>query len=297
MQNWLRDYRLVAGPEGGTGFEIGEEKDGRAIHISFSCEKSDGESNNDANITIWNLTEEHKAILKQAKCGVEIRAGYGGNRALVFKGTVSEAYEEMDGSDRSINLTVVDGKEVNAPNVTVSMNGEITCMTVAADFVTKLGIPSCVYSPKATEKLNATKYDNGFAFVGRAKDGLTNVLTKCALKYSIQNGVMQVYEENEPITQQADVLNKESGLIGIPKKVKIDKSSKTGAGTSGTDNKTDNTQTGYEVQYLMNGAIGVNDLVNVVSKEITGTYRVKSIKIDGDNYSGDWLCTAQILEA
>ena len=57
MQNWLRDYRLVAGPEGGTGFEIGEEKDGRAIHIHFSCEKSDGESNNDANITIWNLNE------------------------------------------------------------------------------------------------------------------------------------------------------------------------------------------------------------------------------------------------
>lgn len=56
-------------------------------------------------------------------------------------------------------------------------------------------------------------------------------------------------------------------------------------------------QAGWEIRYFLNAAIGVNDLVQLESKVANGIFRVESVKLEGDNMSGDWLCTAQIVEA
>ena len=47
---------------------------------------------------------------------------------------------------------------------------------------------------------------------------------------------------------------------------------------------------------MLNGAIGVNDIVELRSKTISGYFLVYKVTIDGDNMGGDWLCTAQLLK-
>jgi hypothetical protein len=89
-------------------------------------------------------------------------------------------------------------------------------------------------------------------------------------------------------------LNKETGLIGVPKK--IYSSSVTPDKNTSTGTLSDSVW-GYEVVYFMNGAIGVNDLVKLESKVITGYFRVYKLIIDGDNLEGDWCCTAELVEA
>ncbi len=63
MENFDRQYRLAAGKAGSTGFEIGSGK--RPLHISFSVEKADTNSQNTAKVTIWNLSDEHLAELRK----------------------------------------------------------------------------------------------------------------------------------------------------------------------------------------------------------------------------------------
>ena len=46
----------------------------------------------------------------------------------------------------------------------------------------------------------------------------------------------------------------------------------------------------------MNGAIGVNDVVQLESGAANGYYRVHKVTMDGDNMVGDWICNAQLLE-
>ena len=46
----------------------------------------------------------------------------------------------------------------------------------------------------------------------------------------------------------------------------------------------------------MNGAIGVNDIVQIQSKSVNGYFLVRKVTFDGDNLEGDWKCTAQIIE-
>lgn len=282
MTNWDRQYRISAGPAGGAGFEIGEETNGRAIHVNFNIEKTDGEASNECKLQIWNLSSEHKAMLKEKGCVVEIRAGYGASMYPVYKGTVSEATETIDSGDRMIELELIEGLLEFDTNTTISMTGQIVCQQVADYFLQQMGIPSVIYTENAKAILTETKYDNGYSFVGKCKVGFTEVLDKCGLKWSIQNGVVQVYLPGETITQQAYLLDTTSGLIDIPKKIKV---------------KLDSGEVpGYEINYLMNGAIGVNDLVNVKSKDLDGTFRIYKLNIIGDNYDGDWICTAQILE-
>lgn len=74
MKNFDRQYRLAAGKAGSTGFEIGSGK--RPLHVSFSVEKADTNSQNTAKVTIWNLSDEHLAELSKNElrgrtpCGV-----------------------------------------------------------------------------------------------------------------------------------------------------------------------------------------------------------------------------------
>ena len=55
-------------------------------------------------------------------------------------------------------------------------------------------------------------------------------------------------------------------------------------------------RTGWEVEYLLNGAIGINDIVRLESGAARGYFRVHKVTLDGDNLEGDWICTAQLME-
>ena len=56
--NFDRQYRLAAGPAGGTGFEVGDTSKSQpvALHVNFSLQKSDLETQNTGRVTLWNRT-------------------------------------------------------------------------------------------------------------------------------------------------------------------------------------------------------------------------------------------------
>lgn len=70
MANFDRQYRLAAGKAGDEGFEIGGGL--RPLHINFSVEKADTNSQNTAKVTIWNLNDEHIAELNKDDCVVSL---------------------------------------------------------------------------------------------------------------------------------------------------------------------------------------------------------------------------------
>ena len=141
----------------------------------------------------------------------------------------------------------------------------------------RLGLPLSI-APKALT--DPTLLSGGYSFVGGAKN-LLNRLTR-------MDGInsMNCYE-----------LNAGSGLIGIPKRVNISAGSGSSKGGSETaDSGSESAQLGWEVTYLMNLAIGVNSYIHISSEAVNGYFRVQKISIEGDNYEGDFLCNATVLE-
>ena len=211
MKNFDRQYRLAAGKAGSTGFEIGSGK--RPLHVSFSVEKADTNSQNTAKVTIWNLGDEHLAELNKNDCVVVLHAGYGDTRPLIFTGVVTFATTKADGADRSTEIELVDNRiEVRDTYVSVSYSGAVNCKTLIQDTADQMGVTV------------------SFSYNAEFKD--------------IPNGYSY----------------------------------------------------GWDVEYLMNAAIGLDDYVYLNSKVVKGYFRVYSVRIEGDNMEGSWSCTARLLE-
>lgn len=279
-KNWMRRYIMRCGPEGQNGFEIGHSKSATetALHVAFSIEKSDVSNPNDAKVQIWNLSDKNLKILEMKDCIVELRAGYEDSLALVLVGGITSIITTMENADRMTELTVVDGNvALRDAVVTISLNGKVDSKAVYETISKEMGLP-IVYASDLTFKT----MPNGFSFVGKARNALHKVANFCGHSWTIQNQVIQVTVPGRAVQTRGFLLSNETGLIGIPKRINI------GTGTA--------VQTGWEVEYFLNGAIEVNDTVRLQSSTANGYFRVHKVTIDGDNQDGDWICTAQLVE-
>ena len=279
MQNFDRQYRLIAGQAGQVGFEIGEGP--TPLHVSFSFQKADLKSQNTGKVSIWNLNPQHLAELSKDDCVVSLKAGYGSVMPLIFTGVVTYTSTSLDGADRCTQLELVDNRiEVRDTYASVSYSGTVNTKTIIQDAADQMGVA-------VTFSYNAEFVDlpNGFSFVGPAKDVLTKACDCSKLQWSIQNGVLQVKKPGDVMSKEVYVLSPDTGLLGIPKQVQVS-----------DDKDTSKAQHGWDVEYLMNAAINIDDYVKLESKMVTGFFRVYSLEIEGDNMEGSWTCTARLLE-
>lgn len=277
-ENFIRNYVMKCGRMGSTGFQIGGSDP--ALHVSFSIEKSNAATSNTAKVQIWNLSDANLSILEGKDCIVELKAGYGNSMALILAGNITFAVTAPDGADRMTELEVVDGRvALRDTDVSISFNGVVDCKEIYQRFADQMGI-----SVRFAMDLSYVKL-SGFSFVGKAAAGLKKLANCCGHSWSIQNQVLQVTWPGRAISVQGYLLSSDTGLIGSPKRITI---------STGGDNN--DSMVGWEIQYLLNGAIGVNDIVKLQSRTANGYYLIHKLTIDGDNLEGDWMCTAQVLE-
>ncbi len=278
--NWMRRYVMKCGVMGQTGFQIGNVHSAKetALHICFSIEKSDAENPNDAKVQIWNLSDTHLKMLEAKDCIVELRAGYGDTIALVLVGTITSVITTMENADRLTEMTIVDGYvSLRDTVLSISLNGKVSSKDVYQMIANEMGM-AILFAKDLTFKT----IPNGFSYVGKAKNALQKIATYCGHKWTIQNQVIQIALPNRAVNTIGYLLSNETGLIGIPRRITLESGS--------------SSQVGWEVEYLLNGVIGVNDVVKLKSLTANGYFRVCKITMDGDNFDGDWICTAQLVE-
>lgn len=278
--NFDRQYRFSAGPAGGSGFECGGTEP-HALHISFSIQKTDAETGNTSKIQLWNLSPSQLAILNEKNCVVVLRAGYSSRIPLVFTGAVTYVETEMDGADRMTTIEAVDGRiQLRDTWITPSYSGKVNAKKIIDDIAQEMGIP-VIYSHNA----KFADLPKGFSYAGKSGGALDKVCASSELVWSIQNGILHVKRKNDTISQEVFLLSPETGLVNIPKKV-----------TLSAEGDANSNQQGWDVEYLMNAAIGIDDLVRLESQKVRGNFRVYSLEITGDNLEGSWTCTARLLE-
>ena len=281
--NFDRRYILSVGKNGESGFQIGNINGAKedALHISFSVEKSDAESLNTAKIQVWNLSDKNLKILDTKDVIVELKAGYGDQMALILVGNVTYVTTTPDGADRMTEIEVADGRvEIRDANISVSKNEKVDAKDIYNYIAGQIGL-SIVFA----SDLSFVKFPNGFAFVGKGKNALQRIAKANGHNWTVQNGVIQITLPGRPFNTRGYILNGDTGLISVPKRVTISQSADNG-----------DSLTGWEIEYFLNGAIGINDVVQIQSGAANGYYRVHKITFDGDNMEGDWVCNAQVLE-
>ena len=273
-QNWLRAYELIAGPAGGEGFSI------NALKINFSLSKTEDETCNNITLSIWNLNPSHKEMLDKKDCVVKLRAGYVGNIKDIFTGYVVFCEGENDGADYKTTLTIVDGRvECRDTQMSKTYSGSVSSKTMFDDVASEMGIP--IKYADDVQHFNLEDY----SYIGNATAELDELCESGGLSWSIQDGTLEIKKRFGTMSKTAYKLNSKTGLIGVPKKVRIS-----------SENSIDNDEYGYEVTYFMNADIKISDLVYLDSKHVKGFFRVSELSISGSNLDGDWTCKATLLE-
>lgn len=274
-QNWLRSYCLKFGPAGGKGIEIS------SLRISFDISKSETESANTGTISIWNLNQEHQELAETKDCLVELFAGYE-NQPLpcIFKGYVTFGNTVDDGADRRTDLECVDGRvETRDTFISKSYSGSVPCNNIIDDAASEMGL-----AVEYAEDVSFSNIPNGYSVVGQATDALDKACASSGLQWTIDNGILKVKNKGGKMSSRCFVISPDTGLVGFPRKVIL----------SG-DYANDDTVYGYEIDYLLNGAIHVSDYLFLDSSKVSGYFMASEIHMSGDTHSGDWMCSATLI--
>ena len=274
-RNWIRSYTFTAGPAGGLGFSISD------LHISFSCSKTEDSTLNNIKIDIWNLNKAHRKMLETKDCQVKLTAGYSGDEKEIFEGYITYGESAKDGADFKTSIECADGRvECRDTQVSTSFTSGVSSRDLFNDIASQMKLPISF-----GDDVTHIGFPQGYCFVGDAVDSLDKICESTGLSWSIQNGELQIKKSKGTMNKLAQLISDETGLVSVPKKLK-----------QSSENSDSTEENGYEVTFFMNAGININDYVFLKSNEATGLFRVSEININGDNWSGDWVCKAKLLE-
>lgn len=281
LENFDRQYRVQVSPNNGGGFEFGGEA--FPLHISFSFQKADVITMNTGQISVWNLSPQQRAILidGEENCKLALWAGYGNRLFKIFSGLVSFSTTSMDGADLRTDIDVIDSLESYKDTyVNLSYSDVVSYETIIKDCVSQMGLPI-----ETSYNVEFGSTENGLQYVGSGAEMLSKCCDCTDAAWTIQDGEVHVKKPNDTMNRNVKEISAETGMIEMPKRVII-------AGSTETGDKI----VGWDVKFLLNASIGVDDYIYLNSKEIQGYYRVYSMQYSGDNYSGEWVCTARLVE-
>lgn len=280
LENFDRKYEVTIRGAGG-GFQFGGEQ--FPLHISFSMQKSEVSAPNNGNISIWNLSPEHVAMLIEGEenARLTLRAGYRDHLFHIFSGIVSFSSTCMDGADRRTDIEVIDALEEQRDSytsLTFDPGTNWRDITDAAAAALGVGID---YGPDVEFK----SIETGFSFSGLADDILTKACDSNGLSWSVQDGMIKMKKVAMYMKNTVYEISAATGMIEMPVRTCI-------AGTFETGDKI----VGYDVTMLLNGDINVDDQVFLNSKTAKGYFRVHSVDFSGDSMGGDWITKVRLME-
>jgi len=272
-----RSIELSVIPKNGTSTII------KNLRITFTVEKTLTESTNKGTIRVWNLSEATRSKIK-AKNKVVLRAGYEDEgTANLFFGDIQIVTNEKDTINRITEIEAFDGKEkIQNTNISLTFGAGTPVQTVFLAIVNAIGLPlanAAVILPG--------QYAGGFAFVGKVKDALTEILRRSERTWSIQNEQLAIHKENEVLFTSGLVISPETGLIGVPQSV------------DNTDEKQGENETvlkRWRVRSLLFPQLVPGALIQLKTKTVNGFFKIETVSYEGDNYEGDFTCEMEVVE-
>ena len=244
------------------------------LDISFDIEKSTRHEPNKAKISIWNLTKDHRDQLEglsvqrgQGRIRVELEAGYQGNNSLIFRGDLRTAKTVRDGADL---ITDLEGEDGGRAVLWSRVNRSFPAGTRVDQVVRACADAMGVGAGNTDEIVRGAQlvtggntFPEGTVLEGAAADQLRRILRSLGLRYSVQNGALQILRRGEPLQATAVRLAPSTGLLGRPE-----------VNADGTVSATT----------LMNPDIYPGRRAQFDTVDLAGAFRVERTKYQGDTF-------------
>ena len=244
--------------------------------VDFTVRKSLRREPNEAEISIWNLSPEHRAELAGAEAGADtiLRVGYlGTGLGQIFSGDLRASPAEWEGPQVRVTLEGSDGGTAyRSARIQRSFAPGSSVYTVLSAAVDALGVGrGNLDSLRDQIRLTATgaTYPGGTTLSGPARDEVSRIVRGCGGSWSIQNGVFRL-RLSGPSQARALRISPQTGLIGSPTQA------------------TDRGQTTVSAHVLMLPGMYPGRVVQLESREITGAYEIHRVEYHGETRGTEW---------
>lgn len=255
-----------------------EDVDISDLDMQFQITKSVKREPNTAILRVFNLAPATRSRLegprREDQSTVKIRAGYrdqGDPPPTLFVGEARRVYSEFDGEDIVTTIEARDGGiQYTAARLSRNYAPGTAVSVVLRDLVTQMGIGEGnlnEFEVAYALRNGASSFVDGYAVSGPIRRSLNAIVRGAGLRWSIQNGALQLQRRRTALQTSSVVISPDSGMLGSPTR------EKKGAVTVST---------------LIQPGLDPGRKFVVESRLVTGTYEVQRVEYAGDTAGNDW---------
>lgn len=283
MELFKRAWRVQVG-----GFESTD------VDIAFKLERTLAARPGHLELTIYNLTEDHRheilkaprrqhfgSALGERRPGtlVELSAGYEGERPVIFRGDLRRARQTREAPEWMVTIEAGDGGfAMRNARVSTAFSADTALADVIEAIAESMGVGAGnardVASDATLGRVGAL-FPEGHVAHGQASDALTALCRSAGLEWSIQSGVLQVLRRGRALQRSAIVVSENTGMVGSPERTSRRKA---------------------KVKTLLIPGLQPGSIVELASHVINGTFRVGHMNITGDTRGGDWYAELDLTD-
>jgi hypothetical protein len=256
------------------------------LRVSFNIQKNLAWSTNVGNIKIWNLSRDHRNLIKDYGDEVTVYAGYerGSGEELLYVGDTTTVYHTYDLPDIVTTLECGDGERyVNQKHFSLSFQAGTSAREVIQTIAKRMGIP-------ITEFANSDNlvYDQGFECAGMGKEALLKACSLLNLQASVQNETLQIIPVSGVIDETAFLINGQTGMIGIPQRYTYKRQ----------DFYVQGPAVGWRVATLLYPKILPGSKLDISSQYLgfQGIFRCETIRHSGDTFGMQWESNMEVTQ-
>ena len=244
-----------------------------AARVRFRVEKSLDAEPNTAHIDIYNLSEGTRGEFAQRPLAVRLYAGNDGTPKRLFGGDVYWATSRPERPEWVTSIEAGDGQRaIRQAKVRRPYKAGIKASSVIRDIVESMELKVPTLDPSSMFALQQ-EFASGYTMEGPSHRELGKVLARFGLRWSIQDGRLQILTRRGKSLETPVVVSRETGLQGSPE---------LGQPKVESDPPTVKFKTQLKPELTPGRA------VLLTSRTAKGTYRVDRVRHVGDSHGSEW---------
>lgn len=228
------------------------------LDVEFSVKFDDDMESNEAEITVYNLSDNTINRLKR-KAAISIEAGFDDDVGVIFSGFIDKVTTSYEDADKITTIRCFD--DVTNQTIAETTYAENTTASyILKDLLNKTGTPIAVFSPRRD-----WTYENESKVSGSLMENIKRYSEVCGVSTFVKNGKIYVrYIKEGDAT--GFTISEDTGMIGSPSPFEEEQTAE--------DYK--ETVNGYEVECLLQHRFSAGAIVNLKSLVANGQYRIQS---------------------
>ena len=269
-QLWQRKVNAIFGIKGEDGNKVS------GLRVTFDIEKTPESTANTAKISIYNLNENNRDLLKNKEAlFIILEVGYGDDIDQLWVGDIKRSSTGRQGPDFVTSIESEDGGQaIREARIDKSYAPGVNIKTIIGDVANTLKEAGGV-AVGTLSRVSDEISQNGFTASGISKVILDDLAEKQGLEWSIQDNEVQFLDPDQDTGEEVVLLTPETGLIGSP--ISREK--------------------GIEFKALIQTTkIRPGRPVKIQSRQFDGLYRVNKAKYQGDTHDKTWYITGEATE-